>query len=251
MAAFRERAIAADPRPGRQGQGDLRPLRRRRFLGRGRAAARGDRRPAHLRLRRPRPAARRTRRSRSCACSATTTTSRWSTPTPRELFLGELAGVTDPEQQAQDHRRAVHRRVRGGGEEDRRRRVPGPGHALSRRDRIGVLHRRPVGHDQEPPQCRRPARAHEHEAGRAAARTVQGRGARARPRARPARATWSAAIRSPARASPSASPATSRARSSTSCARSTRSISTRSARPASTTRSGRPSPCCCRCAPSA
>ena len=65
-----------DPRPGRQGQGDLRPLRRRRLLGRGRAAARGDRRPAPVRVRRPRPAARRTRASRSSACSATTTTSR-------------------------------------------------------------------------------------------------------------------------------------------------------------------------------
>ena len=36
------------------------------------------------------------------------------------------------------------------------------------------------------------------------------------------------------------------AKSSTSCARPTPSISTRSARPASTTRSGRPSRCCCR-----
>ena len=81
----------------------------------------------------------------------------------------------------------VHRRVRGRGEEDRRRRLPRPGHALSRRDRERQLHRRPVGDDQEPPQCRRPARADEHEAGRAAARIVQGRGARARPRARPAR----------------------------------------------------------------
>jgi hypothetical protein len=66
-------------------------------------------------------------------------------------------------------------------------RVPRPGHALSRRDRERLVHRRAVGHDQVAPQCRRPARAHEHEAGRAAARTVQGRGARARPRARPAR----------------------------------------------------------------
>ena len=51
-----------DPRPGRQGQGDLRPVRRRRFRGRGGADPRGDRRPAHLRLRRPRIAA--ARRSR-------------------------------------------------------------------------------------------------------------------------------------------------------------------------------------------
>ena len=43
------------PRAGRQGQGDLRPFRRRRLGRRRRADPRGDRRPAHLRLRRPRP----------------------------------------------------------------------------------------------------------------------------------------------------------------------------------------------------
>ena len=37
------------------------------------------------------------RASRWSRCSATTTTSRWSTPTPRRLFLNALAGVTDPE----------------------------------------------------------------------------------------------------------------------------------------------------------
>jgi GMP synthase (glutamine-hydrolysing) len=41
-------------------------------------------------------------------------------------------------------------------------------------------------------------------------------------------------------------PGESRRSAATSCARPTRSISTKSARPASTTRSGRPSPCCCR-----
>ena len=46
-----------DPRPGRQGQGDLRPLRRRQFRGRRGADPRGDRRPAHLRVRRSRHAA--------------------------------------------------------------------------------------------------------------------------------------------------------------------------------------------------
>ena len=50
-------------------------------------------------------------------------------------FLGELAGVTDPEAEAQDHRPPVHRRVRRGSEEDRRRGISGAGHALSRRDR--------------------------------------------------------------------------------------------------------------------
>ena len=82
--------------------------------------------------------------------------------------------------EAQDHRRHLHRRVRRGGAQDRRRRIPGARHALSRRHRIGELRRRPQRHHQIAPQCRRPAGADESEAGRAAARTVQGRGARAR-----------------------------------------------------------------------
>ena len=159
-----------------------------------------------------------------------------------DQFLGALAGVSDPEHEAQDHRQAVHRRVRGRGEEDRRRRIPGAGHALSRRDRERVVHRRAVGHHQVAPQRRRPARAHEHEARRAAARIVQGRGARARPRARSARC-----VRRPPSV-PGPGPRDplpgrrSPARSSTSCASPTTSTSTKSARPVSTTRSGRPSP---------
>jgi hypothetical protein len=47
--------------------------------------------------------------------------------------------------------------------------------------------RRPVGHDQVAPQCRRPARAHEHASWSNPARTVQGRGPRAGPRTGPAR----------------------------------------------------------------
>ena len=100
-------------------------------------------------------------------------------------------------------------------------RIPRAGHALSRRDRERVVHRRPVGDDQVAPQCRRPARAHEHEAGRAAARTVQGRGEGARPRARPAGSLRRPPSVSRARVSPSAARRRSRARSSTSCARPT------------------------------
>ena len=136
MAAFRGEAIADDPRAGRHGPGDLRPVGRRRFRGRRRADPRGDRRPADLRVRRPRPDAAWARRSRSSACSATTTTSRWCMWTRARLFLGALDGVSRPRDEAQDHRPAVHRRVRGRGEEDAAaRRVPGAGHALSRRDR--------------------------------------------------------------------------------------------------------------------
>jgi GMP synthase (glutamine-hydrolysing) len=85
-----------DPRPGRQGPGDLRPVRRRRFLGGRGADPRGDRRPADLRLRRHRPAA--AERGRA---------GRDAVPRPLQhpagardasnLFLGKLAGVTDPE----------------------------------------------------------------------------------------------------------------------------------------------------------
>ena len=60
--------------------------------------------------------------------------------------------------EAQDHRPPVHRRVRCRSEENRRRGFPGAGHAVSRRDRKRLLHRRPVGDDQIAPQCRRPAR---------------------------------------------------------------------------------------------
>jgi GMP synthase (glutamine-hydrolysing) len=45
----------------------------------------------------------------------------------------------------------------------------------------------PSRDDQEPPQCRRPARTHEHATGRAVARTLQGRSARAGPRTGPQR----------------------------------------------------------------
>ena len=165
----------------------LRAVGRRRLRRRRGADPRGDRRPAHLHLRRPRPVARWTRPRRSCGSSASTTTSRSCTSMRRELFLDALAGVTDPEEK----RKTIGALFIDVFEEEAKKlggaRVPRAGHALSRRDRERVVHRRPVGDDQVAPQRRRPARAHEHEAGRAAARAVQGRGARARPRAGPAR----------------------------------------------------------------
>ena len=103
----------------------------------------------------------RLRRGRAAwsTCSATTTTSRWCTSTPAKHVPRRTRGRHRPRGQAQDHRPAVHRRVRGRGQEDRRRRFPGPGHALSRRDRERLLHRRAFGHHQVAPQCRRPARS--------------------------------------------------------------------------------------------
>ena len=106
MAAFRDAGDRADPRAGRQGQGDLRPLRRRRFRGGRGAAARGDRRPADLHLRRHRPDAARTRRTEV----VTLFRDHYNIPLVHrdaaELFLGKLDGVTDPGAEAQDHRRA-------------------------------------------------------------------------------------------------------------------------------------------------
>src|SRR5215218_9187769 len=102
------------------------------------------------------------------------------------LFLEALAGVTDPE---------TKRKTIGGLFIDvfeREAKKIGGAQFLAQ----GTLYPDviesvsftggPVGDDQEPSQCRRPARAHEHEAGRAAARAVQGRGEGARPRAGPA-----------------------------------------------------------------
>ena len=54
-----------------------------------------------------------------------------------QRFLERLAGVTDPGGEAQDHRRGVHPRLRAGGGEARRRRLPRPGHPLLGRDRVG------------------------------------------------------------------------------------------------------------------
>jgi GMP synthase (glutamine-hydrolysing) len=95
MAAFRERGDREDPRAGRQGPGDLRPLGRRRFSV---AAvliheAIGDQLTCvfvdHGLMRRA--------RREVVACSATTTTSRSCTSTRPRLFLGALEGVSDPE----------------------------------------------------------------------------------------------------------------------------------------------------------
>ena len=62
MAGLPRRGIARIRAAGRPRPGDLRALGRGRFLGRGGTDPRGDRRPAHLRVRRSRPAA--ARRSR-------------------------------------------------------------------------------------------------------------------------------------------------------------------------------------------
>ncbi len=167
-----------------------------------------------------------------------------------DRFLARLAGVTDPEEQAQADRRRVHPRVRGGGRQARRRPLPRPGHALLRRDRVRRRHRR--GDDQVPSQRRRAARRPRVRARRAAADAVQGRGPRGRRRARPARAARLAPAvpgtgpRDPDRRRRGDARAAGHR-----CARPTRSSRTRSARPASTASCGSRSASCPTSAPSA
>ena len=159
----------------------------------------------------------------------------------RALPRRARAASTDPEKKRKHHRPPVHRGVRGGGREARRARLPRAGHALPGRDRERLVHG---------PVARRSRRHHnvgglpermQPRARRAAARAVQGRGARARPPARPARDDGLA----PAVPGPGPRGARARrghARRGSPCsATPTRSSTRRSARRASTTRSGSPS----------
>ena len=112
-------------------------------------------------------------------------------PRRRERAVPRPAGRRDrPGSQAQDHRPRVRRGVPGRGREARAQaptgEVAGAGHDLPRRDRVGRRQEQEGHHDQEPPQRRRPARDAGPEAAGAAARPVQGRGARAGRGARPA-----------------------------------------------------------------
>ena len=61
----------------------------------------------------------------------------------QERFVGKLAGVTEPEHEAQDHRRGVHPHVRGRVAQAGQGQVPGAGHHLPRRHRVGHQDRRP------------------------------------------------------------------------------------------------------------
>ena len=127
-----------------------------------------------------------------------------------DLFLGALEGVSDPEQKRKTIGRLFidvfqkHAHEVGGAEflaqgtlyPDVIESVSfsgGPSVTIKSHHNVGGL-----------PETDGP------EAGRAAARALQGRGPRAGPRARPARRASSAATPSPAPASPSAAPARSR-----------------------------------------
>ena len=180
-----------DPRAGRRRPRRLRAERRRRLDG-GRAHHPSrDRRQADLHLRRQRrPAARRGGAdSQAVRAAASCRSCSW---TRRRCF--SIGWPASPIREQK--RKIIGATFIDVFEEEAAKlgagRFSRAGHALSRRDRIGV-DRRPVGDDQEPPQRRRPARADAHEAGRAAARAVQGRSARGRPQAGPRRGVRRAA----------------------------------------------------------
>ncbi len=167
------------------------------------------------------------------------------------LFMNGLAGVTDPEAKRKFIGKTFIDVFEEEATADRRRRFPRPGHALSRCDRVGVVHRRAERDDQEPPQCRRLARTDEHATGRAAARAVQGRGPRTGPRARPARSLRRPpSVPRPRPRNPD--PRRSHPRALRRAAQGRRDLPRRNPqRRACTTRSGRPSRCCSRSRPSA
>ena len=114
-------AGGGDPRAGRRGARDLRPLRRRRLGDRRPARPPRDRRPPHLRLRRPRDDAqgrgRAGRHRLPRAARHPAGPRRCRRPLPRPPRRRRR-----PRDEAQDHRRGVHPRLRGGGR--RRSRTP-------------------------------------------------------------------------------------------------------------------------------
>ena len=113
---------------------------------------------AHLRVRRPWPdAAERGAESRG-ACSGSTTTCRWCMW--MRATVHRRPGRRDAiRKQSARPSASCSSRCSSGSEEARRRGVPGPGHALSGRHRKRVVHRRPIGHHQVAPQCRRACRS--------------------------------------------------------------------------------------------
>ena len=113
-----------DSRAGRLVAGDLRPVRRRRLVGRRGARASRHRRPAHLRVRRHGPAA--AARARAGGAHLQREPRHQARHRRRVAALSRCArGRRGSGAEANDHRPHVHRRVRGGDERS------GEGRAIS------------------------------------------------------------------------------------------------------------------------
>ena len=95
---------------------DLRPLRRRRLVGRGGAGPPGDRRSAHLHLRRQRPAARGRGASRSRRVFRDALRARPPRRRRRRALPENLAGRRATRSRSARSSARVHRGLRGGGE---------------------------------------------------------------------------------------------------------------------------------------
>ena len=152
MASFVEEAVArVRKQVGRRAAAMLRPVGRRRLVGGGGAGAARDRRAADLHLRRQRACcAKGEARAGRGALRATRSRPTCASSTPSARFLDALAGVTDPEQK----RKIIGREFIDVFEEEAEeasaaRRLPGAGHALSRRDRVACRRKGPVGDDQD------------------------------------------------------------------------------------------------------
>ena len=155
-----DEAVDAHPRAGRRRRGGLRPVGRRRLDRGGDADPPRHRRPADLHLRRQRPAAPRRGRAghgdvREPAARPRHLRRR-QRPVPRPARRRQSTPSRSARSSARRSSTCSRREARKAG--SARVRLPGAGHALSRRDRVGVG-ARPRPYDQEPPQRRRPARA--------------------------------------------------------------------------------------------
>ena len=184
--AFMDKAVADMRRAGRRQPGDLRPLRRRRFLGR-RGSVHGASATQLTCVFVDNGLLRAGRGARSPSPPSATTSTCLLHGRRRERFLTALAGVTDPQEKRKTIGRALHRRLRRG--------TP----ARSSNARFlaqGTLYPdviEIVGSPGGPPP---PSRRHHNVGGlpsemnlelaRAAARALQGRSARAGQGARPA-----------------------------------------------------------------
>ena len=135
MASFVEEATARiRAQVGRRARG-LRAERRRRFDRRGADHPPRDRQPADLHLRRQRRAAARRGGADPQALRAAAAAAGLRR---RVGAVSRSAGRRHRSRaEAQDHRRDVHRRVRGGGGQARAGGFPRAGHAVSRRHRVG------------------------------------------------------------------------------------------------------------------